>query len=147
MSTSSLRRVLVLTAAVCAVCVAVLPPAPVAQDSPVTAIPTEIPAEARNRANPRPATPESIEAGAGIFASQCAMCHGTRGDGQGELAARLKYTMPDFTAPEARARRTEGELFWILTEGHGKMKGEGDRLSDTVKWDLVNFVRSLARPS
>jgi hypothetical protein len=33
---------------------------------------------------------------------------------------------------------------FIITKGKGKMMGEGDRQSEEMRWNLVNFVRSLA---
>lgn len=107
-------------------------------------VPAEIPYEAKWKNNPREATPESIENGKTIFASQCTMCHGADGDGKGDLAERLNYSIADFSRPEVQKARTDGELFYILTHGHGKMSGEGDRLSEKVRWDLVNYIRSLA---
>ena len=55
--------------------------------------------------------------------------------------------MPDFTAPDDTSTRTDGELFHILTNGHGRMQGEGDRLTDRTKWDLINYIRQLAEPA
>ena len=104
-----------------------------------------IPDAARARRNPQPASPESISNGKMVFSSQCTMCHGTKGDGQGDLVSRLKLTIPDFTDPGHQGSRTDGELFYILTHGHGRMRGEGDRLSDEIKWNLVNYIRSLSR--
>ena len=74
------------------------------------------------------------------------MCHGSRGDGKGELVGRLKLEVPDFTDPETRKKRTDGELFFILTDGHGEMPGEGARLTPEWRWDLVNYIRTLSRP-
>ncbi len=41
-------------------------------------------------------------------------------------------------------KRTDGELFYILVHGHGGMPGQGKRLRPESKWDLINFIRSLA---
>jgi mono/diheme cytochrome c family protein len=148
MNTTFFRRILVISS-LAAVTLAVVPVRLAAQIPAEGSadVPEPIPAAAKNRQNPWPATAESIESGGRIFASQCAMCHGAKGDGKGDLAARLLYKMPDFTAPDAEKRRTDGELFYIVDHGHGRMTGEGDRLSDDTKWSLVNYVRSLARKS
>jgi mono/diheme cytochrome c family protein len=126
----------------------VLPGTPLAGDADkAAAVPEQIPYEAKWTNNPREATAESIANGKGIFASQCTMCHGKTGDGQGDLAIRLGYDVPDFTTGEAQKNRTDGELYYILTNGHGKMSGEGDRLSENVRWDLVNYMRALGPPT
>lgn len=102
-----------------------------------------IPDEAKQQQNPVAASAESIDYGKLIFSSQCAMCHGKAGDGTGDLVARLKLTMPDLTDQEAMGKRTDGELFYILTKGCGRMPAQEERLKDKVKWDLVNYVRTL----
>jgi mono/diheme cytochrome c family protein len=117
-----------------------------AQDEPDPAtVPADIPADAKAVKNPREATPQSIAGGKQIFTSQCVMCHGATGDGKGDLAGRFNYTMPDFTSAEVQGNWTDGALFYVLTHGHGKMTGEGDRLEEETRWDLVNYVRTLGK--
>lgn len=106
--------------------------------------PLVIPEEDKNRKNPIPANDESLEVGRKLFASQCALCHGAKGDGKGDLAADLKLTMPDFTGAEWRKKRTDGELFYIISTGHGRMPGQGDRLREVQRWHLVNLLRTVA---
>lgn len=111
----------------------------------VAVVPSDIPADAKKLKNPREATPQSISKGKQIYASQCVMCHGATGDGKGDLAERFEYNMPDFTSSEVQGAWTDGALFYVLTHGHGKMSGEGDRLEAETRWDLVNYVRSLGK--
>lgn len=108
-------------------------------------VPSKIPDEARKLENPFPADEESIEYGKLIYSSQCTLCHGATGDGSGPLATKFKYDMPDLGNAQAQNKRTDGELFYVLTHGHGKMKGEGDRLKEKVRWDIVNYIRTLAK--
>lgn len=109
------------------------------------AVPAQIPADAKAVKNPQEATPQSVASGKQIYSSQCVMCHAETGDGKGALAARFKYQMPDFTSSEFQSDWTDGALFYVLTEGHGKMTGEGERLPDGTRWNLVNYVRTLAK--
>ena len=119
-------------------------PAGQAQAEP--AKPLEIPEEEKARKNPIAASEESVEAGRRLFASQCAMCHGKSGDGKGDLAVDMKLVVPDFTSAAEQKKRTDGELFYIMTAGHERMPGQGTRLRETQKWHLVNFIRTLAPP-
>jgi mono/diheme cytochrome c family protein len=112
-------------------------------DVEAAAVPSEIPKDAKQTKNPRPASPESLEHGQLIYGSQCARCHGKSGDGKGRLVDRLKLKVPDFGDPATQSARTDGELFYILTFGHGKMSGQGSRLDEETRWDLVNYVRFL----
>ena len=104
-----------------------------------------VPDPARDRKNPVEPTEESIEYGKLLFSSQCVMCHGKQGAGDGDLVARFSYEVPDFTDPGLQKQRTDGELFYILHHGHGKMPDQGDRFDEKVLWDLVNYLRTLSR--
>jgi mono/diheme cytochrome c family protein len=96
------------------------------------------------RKNPLRFSEISVERGKKIYETQCAMCHGEKGDGKGEIVADMKINPPDFTKPETLANRTDGELFTIIQVGDATMPGQGTRMTDTYKWELVNYLRSLS---
>ena len=110
--------------------------------APKTAI-SPVPVKAARELNPVKPTPESIAEGKKIYTYDCATCHGISGDGKTDIAKDLK--IPDLTDPTLQKDRTDGELFYILKNGHGDMPPEGDRAKPERLWDLVNYVRSLAR--
>jgi mono/diheme cytochrome c family protein len=110
-----------------------------------TAGPLVIPAAERDRKNPVPAVPEAIEAGRVLFTSQCAMCHGVRADGRGDLAAELKLAVPNLADPKRQAKRTDGEWFYIIGHGHRGMPAE-KRLADQQKWEMILYLRGLVPP-
>ncbi len=122
-------------------------PASPSQAKPIAPpeIPGIIPPQAAAKPNPVKATAESVDAGKRLFVTQCAMCHGRDGDGKGDLAVELKWEVKDWRNPEALKDKTDGELFYILTQGKGHMPGQEKRMTDTQKWNLINFIRSLAR--
>jgi mono/diheme cytochrome c family protein len=102
-----------------------------------------VPVAAAREPNPVKSTPQSIAEGKKIYRYDCALCHGAIGDGKTEVAKELK--IPDFTDPSALKDRTDGALFYILKNGHDDMPREGDRVKPEQLWDLVNYVRSLAK--
>ena len=104
-----------------------------------------IPATDAQLANPVKPTEASIAAGAKFYSSQCAMCHGKDGDGKGDLAQQMELKIPDYRKPESLAKFTDGELFYILSKGMGKMPPEGDRTPEEKKWNVINYLRSLSR--
>jgi mono/diheme cytochrome c family protein len=73
------------------------------------------------------------------------MCHGANGDGKGDVARDMKLTMVNFTDPATLKDRTDGELFYIIKNGYQDMPPEGPRVKVEENWDLVNYVRSLAK--
>ena len=111
---------------------------------PEKAKPMVVPEAEKSKKNPVPMTPASIESGRNLYSSQCAMCHGAKGDGKGELVERLKMVVPDLTDPQVQKKRTDGEWFYILAKGHADMPPE-DRLELNEKWDMINYMRSLSR--
>lgn len=105
----------------------------------------ELPPEIVNMKNPVAPSAASIATGEKLFATDCAMCHGLAGDGKGELAESAKLSPPDFRDEAAMKKFTDGELFYIVTNGRGAMPGEGKRATPNQVWNLVNFVRSFAQ--
>jgi mono/diheme cytochrome c family protein len=104
-----------------------------------------IPAEAAHMANPIKPTAESQAHAKKVYGYDCAMCHGVKGDGKGDLVADMKLTVKDFTDPASLKDMTDGELFYIIKNGKGQMPPEGDRGKPEDIWNMVIFVRSLAR--
>ena len=80
-----------------------------------------IPADAAKQANPVKATPESIARARKWWGLDCAMCHGASGDGKGEVAKDMKLQVADFTNSDTLKDRTDGELFYIIKNGHQDM--------------------------
>jgi len=103
-----------------------------------------IPDAEKNRKNPVPDVPEAMESGRVLFASQCAMCHGAKGDGRGDVARDLKLSVPNLADPQQQKKRTDGEWFYILGHGHHNMPAE-KRLVDQQKWEIVLYMRSLVK--
>ena len=124
-------------------------PAPSSQSAPSaqSKAPAEykIPPDAVKQTNPVKATSESIAAGKRMYGYDCAMCHGTSGDGKGDLAGDMKLQLADFRDSKALEGATDGQLFYIIKNGKGQMPAEGTRAKDVQIWDMVNYVRSLAK--
>ncbi len=104
-----------------------------------------IPIDAARRENPVKPTEESLARGKKQYGYDCLMCHGKTGDGKGDVAADMKLKMNDETNPATLKDRTDGELFYIIQKGKGDMPPEGSRVKDETIWDMVNYVRSLAK--
>jgi len=98
-----------------------------------------------DKKNPVKPTPEGLSAARKIYGYDCAMCHGPKGNGKGDLVDSMKLTMHDWREPASLEGKTDGELFFIITKGKAKMMGEGDRVSETVRWNLVTLVRSYSK--
>jgi mono/diheme cytochrome c family protein len=106
--------------------------------------PYKIPPEDAAKPNPVKPTAESLAKGKKLYGYDCAMCHGEKGDGKGDLAADMK-NITDFTKPDVLKNRTDGELFYEIRNGKGDMPPEGDRAKNDDIWNMVNYIRSLAK--
>lgn len=98
-----------------------------------------------DKKNPVKPSPEGLAAARKVYGYDCAMCHGPKGDGKGDIVESMKLTMHDWNDPAALAGKSDGEIFFIITKGKGKMIGEGDRLPETMRWNMVNLVRSYSK--
>lgn len=102
-------------------------------------------ADAGKLVNPVKATPESIALGKKVYGTDCEMCHGKEGAGDGDLAADMKLKLRDFRDATAMKDLTDGQMFNAIMNGKGQMSGEEGRMSATQVWNVVNYVRSLAK--
>ena len=94
--------------------------------------------------NPIRFTDASVARGKKVFVTQCALCHGEKGDGKGDLAKEMSLTMPDFTQTDSLSKRTDGELFTIVAVGKDAMPSQKGRMPAPQIWNVVNFLRSLS---
>jgi copper resistance protein D len=86
----------------------------------------------------------SIANGQQLFVQHCVNCHGVDATGNGPLVKSLAKLPADLTAPHA-GDHTPGDMFWWLTHGIANSGMPGfSQLSEDERWDLVNFVHTLA---
>jgi len=120
------------------------PEKPGESQAPATA-PSQTPPEAVQQRNPVKATPESLAKARRVYQYDCAMCHGEDGGGKGDLVQDMKLTLPDWRDPGSLANKTDGELFYMITNGKGHMLAAKERHSPEMRWNLVNLIRSFAK--
>jgi mono/diheme cytochrome c family protein len=77
---------------------------------------------------------------------KCTICHGLKGDGRGEMGTTLDPHPSDFTDRHMMKEMTDGEIFWKITTGKGPMPSYQKELTENERWDLVNYIRSFAKP-
>jgi len=140
-----MRRTLLVPGAILLACFGISFTEPdLAQEKPGTAEQKMTPEDTAKK-NPVPPTPEGLAEVRKLYSYNCAMCHGKIGDGKGDLAADMKLELRDWRDANTLEKVTDGELFWIISNGKGKMPGEGDRTKEKVRWNFVNLVRSFAK--
>ena len=102
--------------------------------------------EAAKVKNPVAATPESVAAGKQIFTRNCATCHGI--NAEGGPGNDLIPPAPDLTDDKWDHGSTDGEIFDVIKNGVApdfNMIPWKDKLKDPDVWNVVNYLRSIAK--
>jgi cytochrome c oxidase cbb3-type subunit 3 len=102
--------------------------------------------EAAKVKNPVAATPESVAAGKQTFTRNCATCHGS--NAEGGPGNDLIPAAPDLTDDKWDHGSTDGEVFDVIKNGVApdfNMIPWKDKLKDPDVWNVVNYLRSIAK--
>ena len=110
----------------------------------------ELPDDADRTKNPVASSAESIAKGKDLYLARdkgnCIFCHGEDGAGNQENLPRLRRKPADLSNKERMSSMTDGEIFWKITKGiTGIMPAGEKKLSEQERWDVVNYVRTLAK--
>lgn len=106
-----------------------------------------VPSAARQLENPLPSSGAAVAAGQTLYHQHCESCHGKNGDGSGDRAPELSVMPTDFTDAHEMRHATDGELFWKITHGHRPMPAFGSKLSETERWQVIDYIRTFAAKS
>ena len=102
------------------------------------------PAAEAQKKNPVAASESALAAGQKIYSKTCVMCHGKTGDADGPAVMELNIHPAKLSDPKL-ASEPDGSLFWKITTGKKPMPAYGRRLSETDRWNLVNYIRTLPK--
>jgi glucose/arabinose dehydrogenase len=84
--------------------------------------------------NPDPGNKDAAEAGAKLYAANCAACHTPTGKGTGNI--------PSLASGAAQSAK-DGELFWFITNGKPDSgMPSWSQLSEEQRWQIVTFLKS-----
>lgn len=104
-----------------------------------------MPADARDKPNPVPDSPEAIAEGRAHWADHCAACHANDGSGQIPMREQMYPPAPDMRK-QGTQKMTDGELFYIIENGvrlTGMPAWGGTAHGQEDSWKLVRFIRHL----
>lgn len=101
------------------------------------------PARAARKENPTPADDKSRARGKELFTAGCLPCHGPSGRGDGPAAAALERKPGNLSDPKMWLQ-SDGAIFWKMSEGNAPMPAFQEAFSEAQRWDIVNYVRTLA---
>ena len=102
--------------------------------------------EAPALANPVEATGESLARGKELYTGKCAKCHGADGNGTGPSTHGIDADPRKLWVWGSAGDAADGYLFSIISNGRTDMPPWGLVLSETERWDLVNYVKTFKAP-
>jgi len=97
---------------------------------------------AASKANAVPADSAPYDAAKAkeLYTIYCAICHGDKGDGKGNLAVREKFAgVPDYKAREI----TVGSVYHVQTYGLNMMGSYANQLNQAERWQVAQYVMEL----
>jgi mono/diheme cytochrome c family protein len=103
-----------------------------------------LPADAKSLKNPLTPTAANLAAAKKTYEQKCVNCHGDEGKGDGSDAMMYDPAPSDLTNGTKMNKRTDGQIFYQITEGKKPMPSYRNKLSDEQRWQLVLLVRSFA---
>lgn len=94
--------------------------------------------------NPFVGNQKATNGGKEIFDQMCVLCHGVKGQGNGEAGLTLVPQPADFLALNVK-NESDGAIFWKITNGKAPMATYFEILTDDQRWKLVNYIRELEK--
>ena len=75
-----------------------------------------------------------------LYTVYCAICHGEKGDGKGNLVVKEKFLgVPNYKDREI----TDGSIFHVITYGLNSMGSHANQLSQEERWMVSDYVLKL----
>ncbi|MBI3743091.1 MAG: c-type cytochrome [Chloroflexi bacterium] len=122
-----------------------------ADSVPITGAPVPFdPLNAKALVNPLPQNADVIGRGKEVFRVNCAMCHGPQAQGDGTVGNFLVeggYIRPPNLTAAATKNKTDGEIFNIVTNGIVVMPIFKNLLSESDRWAVIEYLRTLQAAS
>jgi hypothetical protein len=75
-----------------------------------------------------------------IYTNNCVSCHGNPGKGN---SLKSFNPVPPDLAGKVTQKRTDGDLFYIITTGKVVMPAFATVLSEAQRWEVISFIRSF----
>lgn len=83
-----------------------------------------------------------LDRGKELYGIYCAICHGNKGDGQGNLVKREKILgIPSYD--DAGRAITEGSIYHTIYYGKNAMGSYANQLNEEERWQVVSYVLKL----
>ncbi len=107
--------------------------------------PWSVPEKYKTMKNPYKGNKRDLKMGKMLYSKYCKSCHGSKGLGDGSKSAQLKTFPGDFTTEKFQAY-TDGELYYMITEGRDEMKSYSKKIPDEEDiWGVIDYLRTMKK--
>ena len=90
--------------------------------------------------NPLEASEENLANGKVMYDIYCASCHGKKGDGNGVLSQRDKFSgIPSYKDRDINA----GSIYHVIMHGKNLMGSHASQITYKERWQIVEYVEKL----
>jgi len=90
------------------------------------------------------ASPQARQAGGAIYAANCAICHGSNGDGHGERREGMNPPPANLRLPPWSDAKSAGKAFLAIRSGvRGTAMPAWPSLTDQQIWSVIAYIVSL----
>lgn len=79
-----------------------------------------------------------------LYATNCLMCHGGAGEGNGITTVYGMINPPSYHTERLQKLR-DGEIYQVITMGKGQMGPQAERVKPDERWAIVAYLRALQR--
>jgi mono/diheme cytochrome c family protein len=85
---------------------------------------------------------ENLQRGKKMYGVYCLQCHGEKGDGLGALYVNKKYPYPPASLlSEKMLPAAEGDIYHVITVGHGIMAEHGSMIRPEDRWKIAMYIK------
>lgn len=89
---------------------------------------------------------EVLKVGLKFYTTQCALCHGEKGEGGDKLSITEKMALKPPTLLSDKVRGwTDGQIYHVITAGQGVMGPYASHIPQKYRWQVVNYIRTLQK--
>ncbi|BAO44376.1 conserved hypothetical protein [Thiolapillus brandeum] len=97
--------------------------------------------------NPLSFTESNLQEGENLYTSNCAACHGSRGQGDGEAGKNLNPRPANIARFAKMPMASDGYLLWTISEGGVPVGSAMPPFKDSLKqddiWKIMLYLRQL----
>lgn len=93
--------------------------------------------------NPYEGQKELLKEGKALYLRFCEHCHGEKGLGDG-LVGEVFKGVTAYTSATVKDKKA-GHIFWVITNGKGRMGAHASQISVDDRWKIVTYVQTLQK--